>query len=357
MKRKTNISLLIITSLAIVVTALLGAGYSWWNAAPPERTCASCHEIGSSVNALVQSSHRDLKCSECHGTALSNGFHSLKEKGRMVLNHIKEEHVEELRLNEEQLMLVMKQCQRCHSAQYANWLSGGHSVDYRSIFTNPKQNSTELLNFDCLRCHGMFFDGKLDELVHPINTTGPWKMVNEQVVSRPAIPCMACHLIHQPGNPAVRPNYSDPKAIFYEHNRPAASVHFYDRNEKKHFSVENLPELKLWNNKRQVNISDNVQMLNCTQCHAPNVFHTAGSSDDRTPIGVHEGLSCKACHEPHGNNARNSCLTCHPVISNCGLDVETMNTSFLDRNSPHNIHRVSCNDCHEDRVGIKAKLN
>ncbi len=41
----------------------------------------------------------------------------------------------------------------------------------------------------------------------------------------------------------------------------------------------------------------------CTQCHAPNAAHEAGSQDDRTPAGVHEGLSCIACHANHSNDA------------------------------------------------------
>jgi hypothetical protein len=72
----------------------------------------------------------------------------------------------------------------------------------------------------------------------------------------------------------------------------------------------------------------------------------AGSGDDRTPLGVHAGLSCFACHQKHGENARQSCATCHPRLSNCGLDVEKMDTTFFNLKSPHNIHNVRCLDCH-----------
>ena len=54
-----------------------------------------------------------------------------------------------------------------------------------------------------------------------------------------------------------------------------------------------------------------------------------GSGDDRTPVGVHEGLSCLACHLKHGQQTRASCANCHPRLSNCGLDVEKMDTTFL----------------------------
>jgi hypothetical protein len=96
----------------------------------------------------------------------------------------------------------------------------------------------------------------------------------------------------------------------------------------------------------QVKIApDPVQRL-CIQCHSPNAFNMAGTGDDRTPRGVHEGISCLACHDPHSNSAIASCKNCHPAISNCKLDVEKMNTSYMDQSSRNNIHFVSCTDCH-----------
>jgi hypothetical protein len=62
---------------------------------------------------------------------------------------------------------------------------------------------------------------------------------------------------------------------------------------------------------------------------------------------VHEGLSCGACHAPHSNDASGSCANCHPQLSNCGLAVDTMETTFADPDSPNNIHFVACIDCHE----------
>jgi hypothetical protein len=61
---------------------------------------------------------------------------------------------------------------------------------------------------------------------------------------------------------------------------------------------------------------------------------------------VHEGLSCGACHAPHSNDASGSCANCHPQLSNCGLAVDTMDTSYRNPASPHNIHFVACGDCH-----------
>jgi hypothetical protein len=199
----------------------------------------------------------------------------------------------------------------------------------------------------------MFFEGTVHDVVEPLDTKGPWKLKDRKMASRPAIPCMACHQIHQEGSPVDKPDYADPKAIFYHQKNSSSKLSFYDRHEKIHFPVSALPKLGLKQGERAVKISDDLNMRNCVQCHAPNAHHQAGTSDDRTPRGVHEGISCNACHEPHSNRAGNSCVKCHPAISNCKIDVTTMNTTFADPESPNNIHFVSCTDCHHNDARIK----
>src|SRR4030065_212096 len=113
-KRTPRIIILVIPIALLAFVILLGSFYAYWNSAPPEKTCTSCHEIGKSVNMFVQSAHREFKCQECHGTALSNGFHGLREKGMMVAHHVKNKIVEDIRLNEDQLLAVMNNCNRSH---------------------------------------------------------------------------------------------------------------------------------------------------------------------------------------------------------------------------------------------------
>ena len=122
---------------------------------------------------------------------------------------------------------------------------------------------------------------------------------------------------------------------------------FYDRYEHIHFTVSELPMLEVFDEGAAVQVATDLRQRICVQCHAPNGFHQAGSADDRTPRGVHEGLSCSACHATHSNDASGSCSHCHPQLSNCGIPVDTMDTSFRDPESPHNIHFVACGDCHE----------
>jgi len=339
-------SLRIIIALFIFLLVLVGS-YTGWNAADPERTCASCHEITPSHTSWSASAHRDISCFECHGTALENGWHSLKEKSRMVVIHVQNKpHHDDIRLTEAQLLESMDRCITCHRNEYANWLAGGHSVTYADFLLHEKHNQTEQLNFDCLRCHGMFYAGTILDLVEPISQTGPWNMKDTKVADKPAIPCMACHQIHSEGQTAVSPNYAIPENIFYGRNMENNSLGVYIRNEKVHFELNYLPTpVILLGNDTVRTPTDPVYRL-CVQCHAPSVWHQAGSHDDRTPTGVHEGLSCRACHEPHSNYQRNSCDKCHPAISNCQLDVKTMNTTYFSPGSEHNIHSVACTDCH-----------
>lgn len=345
-----RITIITIPVVILVVMMVFGSFYTYWNSAPPEKTCASCHEIGKSVNMFTQSSHRKFKCQECHGTALSQGLHTMKEKGMMVVKHFKNTTVEDIKLSEEQILEVMDNCIRCHSTEYAGWVSGGHSVKYSDILLNEKHNATEQINFDCLRCHGMFSELPVSDLVEPLNKTGPWKLKLPGIADRPAIPCMACHQVHNKGIPGSNPDYSDPHGIFYNRIISESKVSFYNRQDKSTIPVDLLPQLLLWEGERQVDVSDDLIMRNCIQCHAPNSRHQAGTSDDRTPRGVHEGLNCTACHEPHSNDARQSCINCHPFISNCNLDVTMMNTSFADHESSNNIHWVSCVDCHKSGI-------
>ena len=348
--RKVYKIILIVTATVILV---FGGFFLYWDLASPQSTCASCHEIESSAAMWAESGHRNMHCKECHGSALSNGFHSLYEKGMMVVNHFAGSDEQTLRLNETQFASILENCKRCHNMEYAKWMSGGHSATYSAIFLNKKHNNAIQPNADCLRCHGMFYEGTITDLVSPIDTKGPWKILNADQAAMPVIPCLTCHEIHRKRSVSTTANYSEPNEIFYKRPAQSSPVLFYNRYEKIHVETNDLPVLKLWDKEHRIEVSDDSRQKVCVQCHAPNAFHQAGTSDDRTPRGVHEGLGCLACHDSHSNDARQSCVNCHPAISNCGLDVTTMNTTFFDKSSPHDVHFVSCIDCHTKGIPKK----
>jgi hypothetical protein len=241
-------------------------------------------------------------------------------------------------------------CARCHRNKLAQWSAGGHSVKYGQIFLSARHNRQTRLMDDCLRCHGMFADGGVKDIVAPIDNRGPWRLVDAGFADRPAIPCLTCHTMHSKGTPAASPDYLAPKAISYGRTVRTTSLGFYDRRERRHIPAASLPLPAMRLGGRLVTMSPDRRQAICYQCHAPEARHEVRSGDDRTPIGVHEGIGCLGCHDPHTLDARASCANCHPGLSNCGLDVAAMDTTFKSEKSAHNIHFAGCSDCHTGGV-------
>lgn len=294
--------------------------------------CASCHEIQTNVASWGISAHKTVQCGSCHGSVLTldAGFHL--GNLRRLYKHVRGEMPEQIKLRHGDVSGIVDRCRTCHQREFADWKSGPHGSNYAKIFTNKEHNQKRLLMDDCLRCHGMHYDGSLRDLVGPQDTQGPWKLIAVEMSDQPAVPCLACHSMHAKaprGKPAVAP-----------------SLAFHDRREGKPVLLASLPMPRF----AGVKASPDQRQALCYQCHAP--WHTkqVGSGDDRTPTGVHEGISCLACHQKHGQSAAASCANCHPKMSNCGLDVEKMDTTFKDVNSKHNIHWVKCADCHQGKT-------
>lgn len=354
--KKYKLIWILLAGLLILVILAFGS-YSAWTAANPENTCARCHEINPSHKTWQTSSHREITCSECHGTAFSNGIHSAVEKLSMIQGHLSGKmERQEIFLTEDQLIETMQRCQECHQEEYKSWMSGGHSVTYSHIFLDEKHNTMERLYWDCFRCHGMHYEGTIYDLVEPVSGSGPWKLLEPSKADQPVITCMACHKVHTENDIQTSPeDFSDPKAIFYnkkegmQDRKPVAGL--YIRADRNFLRADFLPEPDIFEGNRKIRLASNPLVRICIQCHAPGHMHLAGTEDDRTPTGVHEGLACMACHETHSNDAHNSCLQCHPVISNCKLDHMKMNTTYLDPESEHNIHDVKCVDCHDPVPG------
>ena len=186
---------------------------------------------------------------------------------------------------------------------------------------------------DCLRCHGMFFDDNIEALMGPLDTTGPWHFKNPEMAEKPTVPCLACHQMH---------TENDTLAEDGDLRNPAFAL--YSRADKMYLRADKLVKPEILHNGKPIDVSDDYAQRLCVHCHSPNFQHEAGTEDDRTPTGVHEGLSCNACHEQLSNRAANSCVKCHPATSNCILDVHNMDTTFANPNSPNNIHSVGCSD-------------
>jgi len=355
MRSLLQFAALVAASLAIAVTCAL-SGASYYYSSQHGQGCSSCHEMAVYGAGMHGSAHRNGTCLDCHEASLAT-------KLRHIRVHLTRTWPETIRLRESDVFAMTPNCQKCHQQEYASWHAGPHAATYTQIFTNAGQNSRQHLMDDCLRCHGAHFNGAVRDLVQPQNEQGPWRLVRSDLANQPTIPCQACHQVHSHGTPQTRP-----AARISVGDEPIPdSLAFYDRREGEHFAVAALALPVLHEGARMVSVSPDPRSALCYQCHAPRPPDTgtpaalngwgsqAGSGDDRTPTGVHEGLSCLSCHGGHNQNARASCKNCHPRMSNCGLDVEKMDTTYADAKSPHNIHWAQCEDCHQH--GIPAREN
>lgn len=339
----------------LLCTIFGGLGY--FELMPPEKTCVSCHEIQASHMRWTNSVHRAVSCKKCHGGS-ADSVHALKENAKRVFCHLTEADHDDMRLSEAQTVRMMKACQSCHAREFAHWREGGHGKNYAAIFMDEKHNKAEQMADDCLRCHGMFFEGKMSDAITPLDTKGPWRFRDPSLAQRPVIPCLACHNLHAPGSPYKKPLEMTGMVQSVSTNAPKCrrdTIAFYVRQEKRHFAIDDLSITRIFELERPVKVSSDPRQRLCTQCHAPNAFGQAGTGDDRTPTGVHEGISCVACHKPHSNDTRGSCALCHPARSSCGLDVTQMDTTYRSRASKINIHRMRCIDCHPAGVPKKRE--
>ena len=329
MTASRRFKLILIAGLVPVVFVIAAGagGMAWFHFSNPAESCVSCHEMTGMHATWMSSSHRTLHCRNCHGGSLTLDVHALRAHVNRVVQHFRRSPDKPIRLSEKNVLAIQESCRACHPQSFADWQSSRHAATYANIFLDPKHNHTEQMAADCLRCHGMFFEGHIEDLVTPVSTTGPWKLKDPNKSNQPAIPCLACHQLHSAS------------AGFH-------SSHLYVRREQTSIADDLLPITPMVRDGHAVDVANDPRQRLCTQCHAPNAFRQAGSGDDRTPTGVHEGLSCLDCHSSHTNSAKGACATCHPANSHCGVNVEQMDTTFHSADSKHNIHSMSCGDCH-----------
>jgi hypothetical protein len=350
MMRLLRLAGLFVACVAAVSVAVM-YGASYYYTSQHGQGCASCHEMAAYTSAVHTSAHRTATCMDCHDASLGT-------KLRHIRAHLFGQPAESIHLRDVDVLTMTMKCQGCHRHEYAGWRAGPHSATYAQIFADAEHNAKRRLADDCLRCHGMHFGGGIRDLVQPIGAKGPWRLVRTSLADKPTMPCMACHQLHREG-----PTQSKPAQRISATAEPiSATLAFLDRREQMHFGAGQLGMPVLFDGARAVKISPDQRQAICYQCHAPRqpesgdmaaVNHwgsQVGSGDDRTPIGVHEGISCFACHNGHSENAAASCKTCHPQMSHCGIDVEKMDTSFASAKSAHNIHWMRCADCHRDGV-------
>ncbi|MGD0361654.1 MAG: cytochrome c3 family protein [Bryobacteraceae bacterium] len=315
--------------------------------------CARCHEMAQPVAQWAASTHRHVTCAECHGSALTTDAQFHMTNAHRVFEHNFGEVAERAGLRTADVFAILARCEKCHAREYASWSAGPHAVHYAPVFLDRKTNGQRRLMDDCLRCHGMHYAGGIRDLVTPLDNRGPWIFRDTSIGGRPAIPCLACHAIHQAGEPSQP--HVDRAGVPRQEAVMTPSLALWDRRTGVAMPAALLPLPGMIDAGRAVKVSPDPRQALCYQCHAPLANLQVRSGDDRTPVGVHEGLSCLACHDKHRQTTRASCANCHPRLSNCGRDVETMDTTFFNKGSRHNVHFVKCADCHTH--GIPPRKN
>lgn len=344
-----------VAGLAVVALLVMIPGASLYYESGAGAGCTKCHEMNAPYDQWHTSSHREVGCTACHGGALTLDASFHWTNATRLYSHLRGNLPERIIIRNIDVSAMVERCRSCHRQEFAQWQSGPHSATYTRLFLDKEHNQKRVLMDDCLRCHGMHFEGGIHDLVTPLDKRGPWRVVPARLSNLPAIPCLACHGIHRQGallrKSGVEGRVAGPSQ---EISRP--SLAFYDRRTQAHVPVADLPLPVMLEGDRVVKMSPDRRQALCYQCHAAEALRQIGSGDDRTPIGVHEGLSCLACHQKHGQKTRASCADCHPRLSNCKLDVEKMDTTFLSATSKHNIHWVKCADCHPKGVPKKKEM-
>jgi hypothetical protein len=309
--------------------------------------------------------HAKLDCAKCHDAATLDKFKQVWQQLGKDAAPGWDRVAEAIPLGEATMQALGAKCAECHAKQAKEMVASGHAMTYAQAFLNREHNRMEPPMDDCLRCHAMFFDGTSRDLVTPLDTRGPWRMPRPELASHRSILCVSCHQIHPErwlSPPSVAAVY-DRRTVSQDKSRRSqtaatetsaklvggavtSKAGFFDRREHHFFPADRLPHPKVFKDGKLLPVSNDPRIRICYQCHAPSAAHQAGTSDDRTLRGVHEGMSCLDCHATHSLDTRAACAQCHPAASNCGLDVTRMDTTARAKASQHDIHTMTCTACH-----------
>lgn len=291
------------------------AFYKVYISIDPNLTCAQCHEISSTCTLWGKSVHSEVGCIECHGSAFSDGIVGFFDKATMVYNHFTKKITnEDIYLNEKQVLFVTNRCKNCHQAEYSDWESGAHSVTYKDIFMDKEHNMMEKPYWDCFRCHGMYYDGNINDLMSLEGSADEWYIKDTVQINRPTITCLTCHQIHseQMKSKSYQTKSDEEKSQLMS-TTESVSTALYMRSDKRHIPSDKIYQTTMFKNDSIVKVSEDPNTWLCMQCHSPNSKREVGSEDDKTPMGIYEGRSCLDCHNPHSNGLKNNYRDIHNI--------------------------------------------
>ena len=265
--------LLVLAACAVFCIAAGIGAFCRFEYGSPSKTCTLCHEIRGARDRWAKSPHRNVNCKDCHGGTLEAFSDNLKR----AVKHFRGADYARLEstfcLSEKQVEEMSARCAKCHPAEAEQWARSGHGKSASVFLQDKKHNAAWKPADQCLRCHGMFLEGDMSVIAK-----------RTDLAERRAIPCLACHRMHS--------------------DKP---LQLFSRSEWTSFPAENLCLQKIVApDGRTVKRASDAQNRLCVNCHAANAEGIAGSSDDRTPLGEQEGMSCTDCHKGHGLKADSS---------------------------------------------------
>lgn len=281
----------------LIRVALIGGGFAVcagigafcrFEYGAPDKTCVLCHEIRASRERMAASPHKDVNCKACHGGTLE----ALGDNLRRAVRHLQGADYAKLDsrfcLSEKQVDEVSARCAKCHAAEAAQWSAGGHGRPVANYLTNTVHNAAWKPAESCLRCHGMFMAGDLEDILVREGKVCRFRDTSRE--TRRAVPCLACHRMHAKD-----------------------SLQLHSRAEKTSFPAQHLYLQKIVApDGSTVKRAMDARTRLCASCHAANAEGEAGSGDDRTPLGAQEGMACMDCHKGHdlkADNSRGRCPT------------------------------------------------
>ena len=246
------------------------------------------------------------KCKDCHGSSFSADLrmHAKNLAARVAARARRDARSRSTSATRTCAPLV-ERCGSCHRQERADWESGPHGAPYAAIFINPEHNANQQLMDDCLRCHAHALRGRHPRPRHPARPQGPVD-VREGGVRRPARGALPRVPLRPPQGRAARRraatagSWPGPRRRSRGRRSPSTTGAPSSTS-----GLDRLPLPAMKDGDRPVKTSPDRRQALCYQCHAPRAGNQVFSGDDRTPVGVHEGLSCLACHaEARPDDAR-----------------------------------------------------
>ena len=257
---------------SFAVTAGFG-GMAYFHFGNPRQTCASCHEMGGVHSEWASSGHRTLHCRNCHAGSITLDAHALSAHSTASSN---------ISPGTSPNPFDWPRGMSCGRRKRAAAVTPsptptGNERPFRHLhpdILNPDHNKLEQLADDCLRCHGMFFNGSMADLVAPLDKTGPWTLKDPAKADQPAIPCPACHHIHTLAG-----------------EKQPAKAHFYDCRENLYFPVTALPSVAFTHEGRAVQVAKDPHQRLCPSATRPAPPKATGSVPQTTahPSGCMRG--------------------------------------------------------------------